>query len=127
MSGCQMFQYLKGGLKTRLKSLFMVQNVKYSNGQPSHTAKTFEYQTPKLSGIQMLTVYYILLPCLLSLCTYSDVKNICHKLERSQTNCCSKFLLLLPLLLPTAENKLLFKVAAAAAAAAAHCRNQIVV
>ena len=35
------------------KSLFIVQNVLYFNGQPSHMTLAFEYQTPKLSGIHM--------------------------------------------------------------------------
>ena len=46
------------------KSLFMVQNVRYSNGPPSHLTLPFEYQTCILSGesgiqvfgIQMVTV-----------------------------------------------------------------------
>ena len=44
---------LKGGLKTGLQKLFVVQNIWYSNVQPSHVTLTFEYQTPILSGIQM--------------------------------------------------------------------------
>ena len=36
VSGCRMVRYSNGGLKTGLKSLFMVQNVQYLNGRPSH-------------------------------------------------------------------------------------------
>ena len=51
-----MIRFLNGGLKTRLETLFMVQNVRYSNGQPSHVTLPFEYHTPIMYGIQMATV-----------------------------------------------------------------------
>ena len=35
------------------KSLFVVENVQYSNGPLSHVTLPFEYQTPKLLGIQI--------------------------------------------------------------------------
>ena len=41
------------------KSLFMVQNVLYSNGQPSHVALPFEYWPSILSSIQMNRVFGI--------------------------------------------------------------------
>ena len=59
--GCQMVRYLNGGLKTDRESLFMVQNVWYSNGPPSHVTLTFEYPTPILSGMQMNLVFRWLL------------------------------------------------------------------
>ena len=37
----------------------MVQNVQYLNGPPSQVTLPFEYQTPILSGIKMVTVFYI--------------------------------------------------------------------
>ena len=39
------------------KSLFMVQNVWYTNGPPSHLTLPFEYRTLILSGIQMNLVF----------------------------------------------------------------------
>ena len=58
MSVCQMVQNLNGGLKTGLKKrLFIVQNVWYLNGLPSHVTLPFEYRTPILSGIQMNPVF----------------------------------------------------------------------
>ena len=38
----------------------MVVNVRYSNGQPSHITLPFEYRTPILSSIQMVTVLIML-------------------------------------------------------------------
>ena len=37
----------------------MVQNVRYSNGPPSHVTLPFEYRTPILPGIQMNLVFGI--------------------------------------------------------------------
>ena len=56
-----MVQYLKGGLKTGLKNLFMVQNVWYLNDPPSHVTLPFEYQTRSTrysdeSSIQVLGI-----------------------------------------------------------------------
>ena len=34
------------------------QNLWYPNGGPSHVTLTFEYPTPKVSGIQMVTIDY---------------------------------------------------------------------
>ena len=45
---------LKTGL---LKACYVVQNVWYSNGPPSHVTLTFEYRTPILSDIQMNPVF----------------------------------------------------------------------
>ena len=53
VSGCEMVRYSNGDLKTRQKKAFTVQNVRYSNGQPSHVTLPFEYLTPILFGIQM--------------------------------------------------------------------------
>ena len=39
------------------KSLFMVQNVRYSNVPPSHVTLPFEYRTPILFSIQMNLVF----------------------------------------------------------------------
>ena len=61
VSGCQMVQYSNGGLKTGLKkNLFMVQNIWHSNGLPSLMTLPFEYRTPILTGIRMVTVLTIL-------------------------------------------------------------------
>ena len=58
VSGCQVVWYLKGGLKSGLKkSLFMIQNVCYSNGLLSHMTLPFKYSTPILSIIQMNLVF----------------------------------------------------------------------
>ena len=38
------------------KSLFMVQNVLYSNDLPSHMPLPYEYLTPILSGIQVFGI-----------------------------------------------------------------------
>ena len=43
-SGIQMVAW-----KPDWKTLFMVQNVRYLNGLPSHVTLPFEYQTPTLS------------------------------------------------------------------------------
>ena len=40
------------------KSLFMVQNVQYSTGPPSHVTLTFEYWPPILSGIQIVNLLF---------------------------------------------------------------------
>ena len=57
VSGCQMVRYLNGGLKTgQKKILFLVQNVWYWNGSPSQVTLPFEYQTPRLSDIQVLGI-----------------------------------------------------------------------
>ena len=54
-----------GVLKTRQKNLFIVQNVRYSNGPPNNVTLPFEYLTPILSslwfkvlGIQNSDGYY---------------------------------------------------------------------
>ena len=60
---CHMVQYSNGGLKTELKkSLFMVQNVRYSNGSPSHMTTiwipdTYTVQYSDESGVQYLDGY----------------------------------------------------------------------
>ena len=63
-SGIQMVWYSNGGLKTGMKKACMVQNVRYSNGPPSHVTVLFEYRVPmmsgiQVSGIQMVTVYCV--------------------------------------------------------------------
>ena len=51
-------------MKTGLKSLSMVQNDQYLNGPPRHVTLSFDYRTPILSGIQMVTVSLsFVLPC----------------------------------------------------------------
>ena len=55
---------LPSELKPDRTNQFMVQNVQYSNGWPSHMTLPFEYRTLilsgiQLSGIQMVTVYHI--------------------------------------------------------------------
>ena len=60
VSDCQIVWYSNGGLKTGLKkSLFMVQNVRYSNGPPSHMTLPFEYRTPVLSSIQVFSIQMV--------------------------------------------------------------------
>ena len=46
--GCQIVRYSNGGLKTGLKSLFMVQNVRYLNGPPSHLNTRHSLYTKRL-------------------------------------------------------------------------------
>ena len=47
-----MVRYSNGGLKNRTeKSLFVVQNVRYYNGPPSHVTLPFEYQTSILMNL----------------------------------------------------------------------------
>ena len=41
------------------KSLFIVQNVWFSNGLPSHVTLPFEYRTPTLSGIQVFSILMV--------------------------------------------------------------------
>ena len=57
---CRMVQYSNGGLKT---GLFMVQNVQYSNGQPSHMTLPIP-DTPIVSysgelGIQVSSIHMV--------------------------------------------------------------------
>ena len=51
-SGIQMVVW-----KLDWNSLLMVQNVGYSNGQPSHVTLPFENRTPIMSSIQIFTVF----------------------------------------------------------------------
>ena len=58
------------------KGLFMVQNVRYSNGPPSHVTLPFEYGTPILpysdeSGIQVFGIKMV---------TVKRVESICKKI-----------------------------------------------
>ena len=56
--GCQIVRYWNDGLKTGLKkSLFMVKNVQFLNGQSSQITLPFEYQIPIVSSIQMSPVF----------------------------------------------------------------------
>ena len=48
--------------KSDWKSLFMVQNVQYSNGRPSRVTLPLEYQTPKVSGIQLSGIQMVTVP-----------------------------------------------------------------
>ena len=59
VSSSQMVWYSNGGLKTTEIGLYMVQNVWYLNGPPSYVTLPFEYRTPILFGIQMVTVYLL--------------------------------------------------------------------
>ena len=56
VSDCQMVRDLNGGLTTELKKVFMVPNVRYSNGPPSHVTLSLENWTPILSSILMILV-----------------------------------------------------------------------
>ena len=63
VSGCQtnllsnslVFEW--GSENRTKKTLFMVQNVRYSNGLLSQMTLPFEYRTPQLSGIQVNPVF----------------------------------------------------------------------
>ena len=59
VSGCQMVRHQMVVWKPVWKSLFMVQNVRYTNGLPSHMILPFEYRTPILSGIQVFGIQMV--------------------------------------------------------------------
>ena len=65
MSGYQTIQLSNGGLKSDIKSLFMVQIVWYLNGGASHVTQTFEYGMHTASGIQMSSIQmvFVCVPC----------------------------------------------------------------
>ena len=50
---------------------FMVQNVRYLNGPPSHMTLSYEYRTPILSGIQVFGIQMVTLFVSLFLITFS--------------------------------------------------------
>ena len=45
--------------ENQTEKLFLVQNVLYSNGPPSHVTLPCEYRTPILSGIQVFGIQIV--------------------------------------------------------------------